>query len=160
MNDPLHLHGHEQHRDPGDTWVELPDGRRFWGKYGAAGLLVVEPAQAILLQHRAGFSHFGGTWGIPGGARHAGEDAVTGALREAYEEATVPRDQLTIIGEDVLDLGPWTYTTVFARSPRFTPTIGDRESIELQWVPIAALDTYELHPMFAAALPRLLPQLG
>ena len=28
-------------RDPGDAWVYGPEGEKFWGRYGAAGLLVV-----------------------------------------------------------------------------------------------------------------------
>ena len=49
----------------------------------------------VLLQHRAEWSHFGGTWGIPGGARHEGESAVDAAVREAGEEAGVPVGALT-----------------------------------------------------------------
>ena len=56
----------------GDAWVEGPDGTRYWGRYGAAGLLIVSPGFEVLLQHRAAWSHFGGTWGMPGGARHEG----------------------------------------------------------------------------------------
>ena len=78
-------------RDPGDAWVEGPDGQRFWGKFGAAGLLVWDPTVGILLQHRVAWSHFGGTWGVPGGARKKGESAEDAALREAAEEATISR---------------------------------------------------------------------
>src|SRR5580692_6708509 len=67
-------------RDPGDAWVEGPDGQRFWGRFGAAGLLVWDPAAGVLMQHRVAWSHFGGTWGIPGGARKQGESAEAGAL--------------------------------------------------------------------------------
>ena len=65
----------------GDAWVEGPNGERFWGRFGAAGLLVHDARRGVLLQHRADWSHFGGTWGLPGGARHEGETAVEGALR-------------------------------------------------------------------------------
>ena len=75
--DPVNTH------EPADGWVEAPDGRRFWGRAGAAGLLVVDPDDHVLLQHRADWSHFGGTWGLPGGARHHDESAVEGALRES-----------------------------------------------------------------------------
>ncbi len=78
-------------RDPGDAWVEGPDGQKFWGRFGAAGLLCWHRTDGILLQHRVSWSHFGGTWGLPGGARKQGEDAVSAAIREAAEEATVPR---------------------------------------------------------------------
>ena len=68
-------------RGSGDGWVELPDGRRFWGRAGAAGLLAVTPDDEVLLQHRVAWSHFGGTWGLPGGARDVGESSIDGALR-------------------------------------------------------------------------------
>ena len=73
-------------RASGDAWVYAPDGRKFWGRFGAADLLVHDPMQGVLLQHRAIWSHFGDTWGLPGGARHEGETAVEATLREADEE--------------------------------------------------------------------------
>src|SRR5687768_949072 len=96
-------------RNSGDAWVEGPDGARYWGRFGAAGLLVHDPARGILLQHRAVWSHFGGTWGLPGGARHENESAVEAALREAGEEASVPADACQLLFETVLDLGYWSY---------------------------------------------------
>ncbi|WP_367882359.1 hypothetical protein [Rathayibacter oskolensis] len=62
------------HFDPalGDGWVEIGDGRRFWGRFGAAGLLLRDPAGRVLLQHRVSWSHFGDTWGsraVPGTRR-------------------------------------------------------------------------------------------
>jgi 8-oxo-dGTP pyrophosphatase MutT (NUDIX family) len=135
--------------------VHLPDGRRFWGRFGAAGLLVASPA-GVLLQHRAGYSHFGGTWGLPGGARHPDETAVEAACREAEEEAGVPRPALTVRFTSRLELGQWSYTTVGATaSSAFPPVIGDGESTELRWVPAAEVDALPLHPGFAAAWPAL-----
>ena len=46
--------------------MEGPDGQRFWGRFGAAGLLVHDLRRGVLLQHRADWSHFGGTWGLSG----------------------------------------------------------------------------------------------
>src|SRR5699024_921735 len=85
-------------RRPGDGWVECRCGQRHWGRNGAAGLLlwrpsgldnrgtappaapdgwVADPADyAVVLQHRALWSHHGGTWGMPGGAVDPGESAV------------------------------------------------------------------------------------
>src|SRR5690606_35121303 len=74
-------------RNPGAAWVVAPTGERYWGKYGAAGLLAIDPDRGVLLQHRVSWSHFGDTWALPGGARHEGESACDGALREAGEEA-------------------------------------------------------------------------
>ncbi len=148
-------------RDSGDAWVEGPDGRRFWGRYGAAGLLVHDESAGVLLQHRAEWSHFGGTWGLPGGARHEGESAVDGAIREAGEEAGVPADALEIAFTSTLDLGYWSYVTVVVRAARlFEASIGDAESLELRWVPVEDVETLPLHPGFASSWPALRSRLG
>ncbi|OIH92863.1 NUDIX hydrolase [Curtobacterium sp. MCBA15_001] len=143
-------------RDPGDAWAYGPDGTKAWGLFGAAGLLVDDGAGRVLLQHRVEWSHHGGTWGIPGGARHQHEDAVTGALRESAEEAGVPRDGIDLRHTALLDLGFWTYTTVVARAARpFDPVIADRESLALSWVPVESVDALPLHPGFGASWPAL-----
>lgn len=147
-------------RDSGDAWVFGPDGQKFWGRYGAAGLLVWHPTAGVLLQLRVGWSHFGGTWGLPGGALKEGESADAGALREAHEEAGVPPSELTVMFSSVLDLGFWRYTTVVARaSSAFTPVIGDAESDALRWVPVDEVDALPLHPGFATAWPTLRDRL-
>ncbi len=51
---------------------------------------------AVLLQHRAAWSHQGGTWGLPGGARDSHETVEQAAIREAHEEAGLSEDQLTV----------------------------------------------------------------
>ncbi|KQO65102.1 NUDIX domain-containing protein [Curtobacterium sp. Leaf261] len=143
-------------RDPGDGWAYGPDGQKAWGTVGAAGLLVADDAGRVLLQHRVEWSHYGGTWGIPGGARHVGEDAVTGALRESAEEAAVPAAALQLRHTSVVDLGYWSYTTVVARAATaFAPEIGDRESLSLEWVPADAVEDLLLHPGFGRSWPGL-----
>ncbi|MDQ1563679.1 MAG: 8-oxo-dGTP diphosphatase [Actinomycetota bacterium] len=143
-------------RDPGDAWVEGPDGERYWGRFGAAGLLVWDRNVGVLMQHRVSWSHFGDTWGIPGGARKKGETAEMGALREAKEEARVPPSKLRIIHTSVLDLEFWSYTTVIAEAIRpFNAVVADRESNELRWVPVDEVANLPLHPGFAAAWPEL-----
>lgn len=108
------------------------------------------------MQHRASWSHFGDTWGLPGGARHVDEDAVTGAIREAGEEAGVSGDDLEVVTTSVLDLGFWSYTTVVARVLHpFEPVISDPESIALAWVPVDEVSELPLHPGFAASWPGL-----
>ncbi|MFB2582923.1 NUDIX domain-containing protein [Herbiconiux sp. P15] len=151
---------HQHPRDSGDAWVEGPDGGRHWGRYGAAGLLVHDAEAGILLQHRAEWSHFGGTWGLPGGARHEGESAIDGAIREAGEEAGVPIDALDLAFTSTLDLGYWSYVTVVTRTLRpFTPRIGDAESLELRWVPVDEVDGLPLHPAFGSSWPALRERL-
>ena len=147
-------------RDPGDAWVYGPNGEKFWGTFGAAGLLVWHPVAGILLQHRAGWSHFGGTWGLPGGARKAGENAVDGALREANEEAGVPANLVRVLFESLLDLDYWTYTTVVVEALEFfEPVIGDAESLEVKWVTLDEVSELPLHPGFAASWAALRERL-
>lgn len=151
---PAHL------RDPGDNWVTGPDGRKFWGAFGAAGLLVWHREAGILLQHRAEWSHNGGTWGIPGGARRLGENAVEAAFREAAEEAGVPENTMTILFDHVVDLDFWSYTTVVVESRDvFEPVMGDAESEALAWIALDLVTDFPLHPGFASSWPLLKSRL-
>lgn len=143
-------------RDPGDAWVIAEDGTRYWGAFGAAGLLALDPARGILLQHRAEYSHFGGTWGLPGGARRQSESAIDAALREAGEEAGVPTSALRVRATSVADLRVWSYTTVLAEVvTEFDAVISDPESLALDWIRPDDVDALDLHPGFAAAWPGL-----
>lgn len=146
--------------ESGDGWVIDDTGTRYWGRYGAAGLLAFDPTKGVLLQHRVEWSHHGGTWGIPGGARHRDETSKDGALREAAEEAAVPAEALQFLFEHQLDLGFWSYTTVVMRviTP-FEALVTDPESNELRWVPLERITELPLHPGFAAALPELQQRL-
>ena len=138
-----------------------PTGERYWGRFGAAGLLALDPHRGILLQHRVSWSHFGDTWALPGGARHEGESASDGALREAAEEAGVPRAAIRPRLLSVLDLGYWSYTTLVGDVDHpFEPTISDPESRELAWVPADAIDDRPLHPGFASSWDQLRAVLG
>jgi 8-oxo-dGTP pyrophosphatase MutT (NUDIX family) len=148
-------------RDAGDAWVVAPTGERYWGRFGAAGLLAVDPERGVLLQHRVSWSHFGDTWALPGGARHEGESACDAALREAAEEAGVPDASIRPRVLSVLDLGYWSYTTLVGDvvTP-FEPTISDPESRELAWVPVDEVARHPLHPGFAASWEPLRALLG
>ena len=147
-------------RDKGDAWVEGPNGERFWGRYGASGLLVWHRDLGILLQLRVGWSHHGNTWGLPGGARKEFETPDAAALREAHEEAGVPPHLLRVLFSSVLDLGFWSYTTVVVEATEpFEPIIGDAESDDLRWVPVSEVDDLPLHPGFATAWPALAHRL-
>ncbi len=146
----------------GDGWVRCASGHRHWGRFGAAGLLLraiphASPGRPlILLQHRALWSHHGGTWGLPGGARDPGETAVVAALREAAEETTLDVAALEVETSLVDDHGGWSYTTVVATTAT-AGRIGPRgaEGLSVQWVPEDEVTSLPLHPGFAATWPRL-----
>lgn len=138
-----------------DGWVECRCGSRHWGRGGAAGLLLTD-GDRVVLQHRAEWSHQGGTWGMPGGARHTDESAVAGALREAAEEAGVDAERVSAFATSVLVHPDWSYTTVLARTDadlHVEPT--DAESLEIAWVPIPEVPDRPLLPAFADAWPQL-----
>ncbi len=123
---------------------------------GAAGLLLAHPEAGVLLQLRVEWSHFGGTWGLPGGARKAGETPEQAAIREADEEASVPPDAVEVLATRIFDVGYWSYTTVLAKASRlFEPVVGDAESSELRWVPFAEVADLPLHPGVAVEWPEL-----
>nr|WP_254367682.1 NUDIX domain-containing protein [Microbacterium sp. NC79] len=119
-------------------------------------MLAVDDERGVLLQQRVGWSHFGGTWGIPGGALHQGEAAADGAMRESQEEAGVPDGSVRPLFTSVYDIGIWSYTTLVAVVEQpFEPEITDPESVALEWVDAAGVSARELHPGFAASWPDL-----
>ncbi|MGH8822947.1 MAG: NUDIX domain-containing protein [Jiangellaceae bacterium] len=144
------------HRTDGDGWVDCACGRRHWGRFGAAGLMLVDENARVLLQHRAAWSHEGGTWALPGGARSSQETALQTALREAAEEAAVDPNAVTPRHAWVDDHGPWSYTTVVAHATgQVHPRAADRESVEVRWVSLDEVADRPLHPAFASAWPAL-----
>ena len=115
----------------------------------------------MLLQHRAPWSHQGGTWGLPGGARDSHETAEQAAMREAAEEAGVLAEQLavrsTMVTTEVFggNGASWTYTTVVADASELLATRPNRESVDLRWVSEQQVAELPLHPGFAASWHRL-----
>ncbi len=148
-------------RGDGDGWVVSAEGTYHWGVHGAAGLLLRAPwydgSPAVLLQHRAPWSHQGGTWGLPGGALDSHERARDAAVREAYEEAGLRADRILVHASVVTATVPgpggpiWTYTTVVADAAELLDTVPNRESAELRWVPEPEVADLPLHPAFAAS---------
>ncbi len=165
--------GRSLHHD-GDGWVDCRCGAQHWGRFGAAGLLISDggrqagparldgaPPISVVLQHRALWSHHGGTWGIPGGALGPAESAVQGAVRESVEEADVPENCVRAWASTSLVHPDWSYTTIVAEATAaFTPTATDAESLELAWVPSTKVMDRNLLPAFRDAWPALSHLVG
>jgi 8-oxo-dGTP diphosphatase len=151
-------------RHSGDGWVDCRCGSQHWGLHGAAGLLLTDgdpTAPSVILQHRALWSHHGGTWGIPGGALSPGESPADGAVREAVEEAGVPEGSVRAWGASTLVHPDWSYTTILGEALYpFTPAATDAESLEIAWVPVPEVEARPLLPAFAHAWPTLVSLLG
>jgi 8-oxo-dGTP pyrophosphatase MutT (NUDIX family) len=142
-------------RGDGDGWTRCAQGHKHWGIFGAAGLLLrhddPDGVARVLLQHRALWSHHGGTWGVLGGARNSGETAVHAAEREAVEEAGVAPGSYEVVGELVDDHGGWSYVTVVGRADTaFRVPLVTEESLAVDWVDVDRMHDLPLHPGFAA----------
>jgi 8-oxo-dGTP diphosphatase len=153
----------------GNGWVSSAPGRRHWGRFGAAGLVLLRPAppsagnqQAqVLMQLRAGWTHEGGRWGLPGGARDSHETVAETALREAGEEAGIDPAKVRVIGSQIgIDHGVWSYTYVLAWAGSDLkvgpPT---EESDALRWVDLDDVPALPLHAGLAATWPELRPTI-
>ncbi|GAB3597857.1 hypothetical protein GCM10027446_26710 [Angustibacter peucedani] len=143
----------------GNGWVRCAAGHRHWGRHGAAGLVVVRPGPRgpqVLVQLRAAWTHQGGTWGVPGGARDSHESVSQAARREAVEEAGVEPAQLVDVAEVVDDHGGWSYTYVVATAPADARAfVANRESDRVDWVELDDVPDRPLHPALAESWPRL-----
>ena len=146
----------------GDGWHECGRiGQRHWGRYNAAGLLLVRldgDRPRVLLQLRAPWTHGGGTWALPGGAIDRPEKPETAAKREAREEAGIDPSQLTEVDRHPAkcDDCTWTYFTVIAHCDGDAGAhVANAESVDLDWVAIDEVDRRPLHGGFAAAWPVL-----
>lgn len=133
----------------GDGWVDCGCGGKHWGKFGAAGLLLLR-GSTVLLQHRAPWVHNGDTWGIPGGARDSHESFLEAALREAHEEVGITAEEISVQSESCEEHGLWSYHTIIARaSVQCDPIAANQESIEVRWVEHEKVVALPLHPAFA-----------
>jgi 8-oxo-dGTP diphosphatase len=146
----------------GNGWVTCAQGHQHWGLFGAAGVLVYvahptdQALSLVLLQHRARWSHQGGTWALPGGAMDSDETPAEAALREADEECMLDPRLVVPRGLYSDDHGGWAYHTVLAQAAEPLRVHSDHyESDEAVWLPAGEVDQLELHPGFAASWPVL-----
>ncbi|MGI8459752.1 MAG: NUDIX domain-containing protein [Propionibacteriaceae bacterium] len=142
----------------GDGWTTCGLGHRHWGRYGAAGLLLRSALPFgggadgvdVLLQLRSRWSHHGGTWGIPGGARDRDESAVRAAVREAAEEVGLTPSSVRPEAAYLDDHGGWSYTTVVASARgAVDPEPSSAETDDVRWVSDDRVETLSLHLGFA-----------
>jgi 8-oxo-dGTP diphosphatase len=152
----------------GNGWVRCRCGQVHWGRHGAAGLVLLRyeaGVAEVLLQLRAGWTHQGGSWGLPGGARDSHEDVVATALREAAEEVGLDPAEVTVVGSAVgADHVDWRYTYVIARVIGGSEgVVGVRvrndESDEIRWVPLDGVAALPLHPALAQSWQALRTRL-
>jgi 8-oxo-dGTP diphosphatase len=148
------------------VYVHCECGRRHWGVYGAAGVLITDPARTgVVLQKRSDHVHHGGTWALIGGAVERGESATSAALREAHEEEGLDPSSVTVLRTFVGTRHPsWTYTYVLAEAPRpehpDLARTGGWESDGARWVDLPAVPSLHLHPSLRADWSRVLAELG
>lgn len=139
----------------GDGWVDCQCGSKHWGRFGAAGLLLIQNGR-VLLQHRAPWVHNGDTWGIPGGARDSHEDGFSAALREASEEIGIATESISAHFSHLEDHGDWSYETIVVihrgADFEFEP---NHETQDIRWFPIDEIESVELHPSFARSWPEI-----
>lgn len=145
----------------GDGYVELADGSRRWGLFGAAGILVqaadVDQVTRYLVAKRSAMVHVGGTWGVPGGALHQGEDPLEGALRELAEETGYVLREFQVLDEFEDDHGGWSYRTFLlgVSAPFVEAPVLNWETDELAWVISAELEQMDLFGAFRVTLEKL-----
>lgn len=136
-------------------WYWCTAGHRHWGTLGAAGLLVAA-ADQVLLQLRAAWSEQGGTWGLPGGARHDGETAAAAALRETARETGLSPAAVQLTGTELVEPcdARWSYVTVVGHLAEPVPVRHTPEGAVF-WVPLDNVEGLRLHPGLAVAWPHL-----
>jgi 8-oxo-dGTP diphosphatase len=146
--------------ESGDGMLTLPNGRRLWGRFGAAGLLVRHTDSdgnvRYFMQKRGEDVQLAGTWSVPGGAIYELETADDGAVREFVEEAgSLPVGR--VVGRHVAEQGDgaWAYTTViYEVDEQFEPD-ENWESAGGRWLTADEVAELDLHPGFASAWPVL-----
>lgn len=134
--------------DQGDGYFFSANGKRFWGKFGAAGALIRRKNnkgeyEYFLAKRSAGLSQGGGKWGYPGGAHKNKADADSAQANTAVAEF-MEEVGGEITPTNALDKGSysnavapdWSYTThLFEVGPDQMKDLSpkDGENSEVGW---------------------------
>lgn len=123
---------------------DYPD-RPFVG----VGIVVFREDDVLLVQRGKEPRRF--TWSIPGGAQHVGETVAAAAARELLEETGLEADIIGLVDVvDGINADPdgrirFHYTLVdFAAEWRGGTAVAGDDVAVVRWVPVAAIDRYEL----------------
>jgi DNA polymerase III epsilon subunit-like protein/8-oxo-dGTP pyrophosphatase MutT (NUDIX family) len=163
--------GGGNNQETGEGYFFTSDGKRFWGKYGAAGALVRRKNadgeyEYFMAKRSQSLSQGGGKWGAPGGAHKDQTMAKTPG-------ATAKEEFLEEVGGDLTNIEPlythtdmvgaeWGYdTTVYEVGPEQLNelTSKDGENTDIGWFTADQInkmaDEGKLHPDFAASFPNI-----
>lgn len=140
----------------GDGYFNAP-GTHFWGKYGAAGVMIehTDPATGekkyLLVQRGPMVSSNKGKWQLPGGALDSNENDYQGTAREVQEELGASNDYLAGLkpkGEVVFNHeSGWHYTNIAAQADeQFEPKVDGTETGDAGWFTKEEIANLPLHP--------------
>jgi ADP-ribose pyrophosphatase YjhB (NUDIX family) len=161
--------------ESGEGYYFARSGNRYWGRYGAAGVLLRRALKDgehvyLLAKRAAHISAGGGKWAWPGGA-HKNKANAESPQRTAYEEL---QEELGItLSENLFPVGihtnfvepDWSYKTMIVdvtglSSVLDSLAIGDDENSEYAWFTdddiLALRENDELHPAVASSLDEIL----
>jgi 8-oxo-dGTP diphosphatase len=144
--------------DSGDGFVVLSDGSRRWGRFGAAGVLLRHRDELgisrYFVAHRSKEIHNGGTWGVPGGARHREETPLAAAIREFREEIGYQLSEFDVTDVFEDDCEGWSYWTwlVEVADRNDGGEVLNWETDEVRWVTATELAELGLFGAFRVTL--------
>ena len=100
--------------------------------------------------------HNGGTWGVPGGARHRDETPLAAAIREFREEIGYELAEFVVTDVFEDDCGGWSYWTwlVEVAERNDGREVLNWETDEVRWVTAGELVELDLFDAFRVTLHR------
>jgi ADP-ribose pyrophosphatase YjhB (NUDIX family)/DNA polymerase III epsilon subunit-like protein/superfamily I DNA/RNA helicase len=161
-------------KDSGEGYYFAKSGKRYWGRYGAAGALLRRTREDgtieyLLAKRSANISAGGGQWAWPGGAhkdkKHAESPRLT-AYEELKEELGIYLEGIEPVAAHINFVEPdWWYETIIVdvtdnSSLTDSLKISDDENSELGWFTEDAIRELEesgmLHPAVASSIEDVL----